>query len=100
MDEKLKNKDSDGAILKLSWSHPSWRTGLQMGDVDYYCLQVWRGRYKHKGLSVEALVKEIGGNPDEHKKFLGYRSTLLEYYISSGGRTQRVFWTRLLCAVQ
>ncbi len=51
---------------------------------------VWQGKYKHKGISLEALIALIGSTKEEFDKFMKYRTGLIEMYIQKGGRISRV----------
>ncbi len=73
----------------MSWCPCSKRTGKQTGHACYYCLQVWRARFKVKGVSLEAWFEQLGSNPARNKEFQAMRQTVISVYIEGGGRDAR-----------
>ncbi len=91
MDAKFK------LVQPMSWHPPSWRgTATQRGECCYYCLQVFRARYRHRGLNYQQLVAKLGKDSQEHRTFMTLRGSLIDTYIEAGGRIERVFGTQRL----
>ena len=85
MDKRL------GIDQPMSWHPPSWRgTSTQRGDCCYYCLQCYRARYQHTGVSFAELAVSMGKDASLHKAFITLRGSLIDTYVEAGGRVERV----------